>query len=70
MTNKRKFNTDIIHRMAEEFEVSTNFIRKALNGHRTSQTAENIKKRYRELDMEIKKVLDRGVVLTAKKINR
>lgn len=50
-TKKRKtYNTEIINVLSKEFEVSTRFVRSCINGERTSLTADNIRKKYNQLN--------------------
>ncbi|HCM34157.1 hypothetical protein [Chryseobacterium sp.] len=50
-TKKRQsYNTEIIKVLAEEFEVSTRFVRMCINQEKTSYTAENIRKKYNKMN--------------------
>lgn len=49
-TKKRQaYNTEAVHALSEEFEVSTQFVRQCIRNEKHSLTAETIKKKYKEL---------------------
>ncbi|ROH98376.1 hypothetical protein EGI16_21310 [Chryseobacterium sp. G0240] len=49
-TKKRQtYNTEIINVLSDEFEVSTRFVRMAINKEKHSRTADNIRKKYYEI---------------------
>lgn len=49
-TKKRQtYNVAVINALAEEFEVSTQFVRQCIRKEKHSMTAENIRKKYHAL---------------------
>lgn len=47
---KRIYNQAIVIALSEEFEVSTRFVRLCINKERHSKTAQNIEKKYHEIN--------------------
>lgn len=49
-TKKRQtYNTAVVKALAEEFEVSTYFVRECIRKQKHSRTAQNIEKKYHEM---------------------
>lgn len=57
MEKKAYFNREVIQRLKEKYGVSQRFITMSLNGDRTSETSESIKKDYRVMVREQKRLL-------------
>ena len=56
-TQAKRYNVLVVERLAEKYGVTQRFVRQCLSGDRQSETADTIKKEYRELDDAIGKVL-------------
>ncbi len=54
---KAYFNREVIERLKDKYGVSQRFITMSLNGDRTSETSESIKKDYRVMVREQKRLL-------------
>lgn len=49
-TKKRQtYNTAVVNALADEFEVTTRFVRQCINKEKHSRTAQNIEKKYHEM---------------------
>ncbi len=61
-TKKRQsyntYNTEVVRTLSQEYEVSERFVRAAINGHKTSLTAETIRKKYFQLVRPTKKAIE------------
>lgn len=50
-TKKRqRYNAEIVKVLSSEFQVSTRFVHMSINQEKTSLTAENIRKKYNEMN--------------------
>lgn len=58
-TKKRNtYNLEVVKALAEEFEVSTTFVRQAIRKEKHSLTAQNIEKKYKSMCAATLKAID------------
>lgn len=56
--NRKKYNIVVIKRLMEKYGLTMRYIHQSLNGDRTSETSELIKKDYKHLCEEVDKALN------------
>ena len=59
----KKYNSKVISALRDKYGLSLQFIYLSLAGHRTSETAEKLKKEYHQMDAQIQKILNPEVNL-------
>lgn len=52
------YNTPVVEKVAENLNVTAYYVRKALKGNAKSETADNIRKEYNRLILQVDKALN------------